>query len=474
MKYRHVLSRRTFLRGAGTVAIALPFLDEMLTDSVFAADPAPPTRVLTFFFGLGVPRAHQHIGAATPFRDHLGPLAEVADKVCFPRGIYYEKGSRTSGNHARGSLAAFVGERDAGASIDQKAFAALHGATSPTAIRSLVAGTFTRQDGNSRHVHSWVAPRVPTAQPVESPRQLFDQVFGSFMPPATSGGVDPVEAKRARYERSVLDTAMEQYRYAKSDAFGLGATSRAKLELHLERIREIERRIHDPSMDDDLPPAAAGCPPARPGDFTHPEMVEIQKRVNNEGVRMDVGRWMQLWHAMVDVYAMAVKCDVSRFGNLQFQSGGERVVLYGEHEAYGQRRSFDDRETTHEYWHGWAPGNADERLMLDHVWLLMAELTYFLKALDDPDYRDANGGTVLDNALVLAGTELGDGRRHDVEHVFHLVAGANGAIRNGAVLDVDASATELYNAGLRAVGIDDVSMDGDPDHDGAVLEDVLT
>ncbi len=157
------------------------------------------------------------------------------------------------------------------------------------------------------------------------------------------------------------------------------------------------------------------------------------------------------------------------FGNLQFQSGGERILLHGDYSAYGQTRTFDDGETTHEYWHGWANGNNDERLMRDHMWLFATEMTYYLKALDDPDYRDANGQTVLENALVMIATELGNGRTHDIEDVFHVVSQANGFFRTG-VLDVDAQATELYNAGLRAVGVMDRTMSGPSD---GVLESVI-
>ncbi|MEM9194271.1 MAG: DUF1552 domain-containing protein, partial [Myxococcota bacterium] len=347
---------------------------------------------------------------------------------------------------------------------------ALHGSMSPTPVRSLVAGTYTRQDGNSRHIHSWIGPNLPTAQPTENPQQLFEQAFGSFMPPTDPGmGVDPVAVKQARYERSILDSALEQYRYVTSDAFGLSEESKAKVSVHLERVRELERRIFDPEAP--MPMPGAGCIPMDPGTFDHPEMVEIQRTVNNEGVRMDINRWMQLWHAMVDTYVLAVQCDISRFGNLQFTSGGERIELYGDYTAYGQTRSFNDSKTTHEYWHGWSSGNGNERNMRDHMWLYMAELVYFLKALDDPAYTDPNGGTLLDNALVMAGTELGDGNPHNVEDLFTLVTKANDKIKTG-VLDVDAQATEIYNAGLRAIGVTR-SMDGASGLDGRVAESIL-
>ena len=133
--YRRVLSRRTWLRGAGSVAIGLPFLSEMRAASVFAADPPPPPRVLTFYFGLGIPSAYQQDGFATP---HLRPLERVADKVAMVRGVYYEKGSRSTGNHARGSETVFVGGHRTGASIDQRVLQTAYGGRAPTRIQSLI------------------------------------------------------------------------------------------------------------------------------------------------------------------------------------------------------------------------------------------------------------------------------------------------------------------------------------------------
>ncbi len=466
--YRRVLSRRTLLRGAGSIAIGLPFLSEMRASSVFAADPPPPPRVLTFYFGLGIPSEYQRDGFMSP---HLAPLARVADKLALVRGVYYEKGSRSTGNHARGSETVFVGGRRSGASIDQRVLQEAYGGRAPTRIQSLIAGSYSRQDGQSRHIHSWAAPGIATDAPIEDPKRLFDRTFGSLpMDPGSSGPPSETErarAREARYARSVLDTALEQYRYVTSDAFGLSDESKAKVALHVEKIRELEMNIFDPDAEMEAPPAT--CRAEDPGVFDHPEMIEIQRTTNNEGVRMDVNRWMRLWRAMVDVSVLAFQCDLCRFGNLQLTSGGERIRLYGSYEAYGQTRSYDDGETTHEYWHRLAPGPV-EALMLDHVWLYAAEMAHLFERLDDT-VVDENGGTLLDNALVMAGTELGNGRAHDVEDVFHLVAGANGRLRTG-VIDVDRQATEVYNAGLRALGLS-VSMDGDRDYAGSVASELL-
>ena len=73
-KYSKALKRRTFLRGAGTVAIALPFLDAMRTTSLYAAEPEPVARAFNVFFGLGFPTPLQGLGFDGP----MEPLSVVA------------------------------------------------------------------------------------------------------------------------------------------------------------------------------------------------------------------------------------------------------------------------------------------------------------------------------------------------------------------------------------------------------------
>jgi hypothetical protein len=75
------LDRRTFLRGAGTVAIGLPFLEEMLPRAgAVTSAAAVPNRLVTLSFGLGIPTEQADLGFAGP----LQPLEPFASKLaCF-------------------------------------------------------------------------------------------------------------------------------------------------------------------------------------------------------------------------------------------------------------------------------------------------------------------------------------------------------------------------------------------------------
>ena len=93
--------------------------------------------------------------------------------------------------------------------------------------------------------------------------------------------------------------------------------------------------------------------------------------------------------------------------------------------------------------------------MEQHTHFIMAQIAYVLEQLDDPNYLDPNGGTVLDNSFLMISTELGDGGRHDLESVFHAVGPAGGCVNVGQILDVTATDADLYNTCLTALDIDE-------------------
>ena len=81
------ISRRTLLRGLGTVGIGLPFFEEMFAGSARAATVAAggpvPVRAFNVFFGLGVPAPLQTEG----FDGVLEPLSPLADKLLIMRDV---------------------------------------------------------------------------------------------------------------------------------------------------------------------------------------------------------------------------------------------------------------------------------------------------------------------------------------------------------------------------------------------------
>jgi hypothetical protein len=87
----------------------------------------------------------------------------------------------------------------------------------------------------------------------------------------------------------------------------------------------------------------------------------------------------------------------------------------------------------------------------------MDKVAYFLAQLDDPAWLDPNGGTVLDNTLVLIGTELGTAtdKQHYVDYMTFWLAGGDGRIQSG-IFDYDGrSDVDLYSTISRAMSMGD-------------------
>lgn len=472
MKYRNVMDRRTFLRGAGTVAIALPFVDTMLAKSVWAATPNPPERLLTFFFGLGVPKEFTTGG----FSGVLDPLSPFADKLSLFRNISLNEADGGANNHFDGGGGVFVGHEPngevsaGGPSIDQVVKQQVYPNGAPTPLQTVQMGSYfrrTRDGGQSttRFVHCWRDDGSPVDLPLETPIDLFSRLFGE----TPEGGIDAGEAKRRRYRRSILDSVVKQYQYVQSDRSPFGARAKSKISDHLERIRELEQRAISEEETRDL----ACLVPDAPG--TLPLLNGQEKDIGSLGPQLQVADWERVWQLNAEIYCMGLRCDLFRFGNAMFGSAGERVRLQGDYNYNGQTyATFDDSQATHEYWHGYQPGanNTNNERLEKHIHFMMSQVGYFLAELDSQDYVEENGRTLLDNATLLISTELGNGARHDLDNVFHAVSSGNQRFHVGEVYEQQISSVDLYNTVLKGHGLDGVSM-GDQNFFDGTLDTML-
>lgn len=459
-RYRKILSRRTFLHGVGGVCIALPFLDEMRTSSVYAQAASAPVRAFNVFFGLGLPTPLQAEGYDGP----LQPLEQIRDKIAILRGVDQVRCDEAGINaHFDGAAGAFTatppdGEAKAGGpSLDQVIRRGAYPNGLPDGVLgSVLMGTYFRRSRPARYVHSWNPDGSPAALPQEDPTSLFTAIFGAA--PMNGEELTPDEQKRLRYRQSILDGVVDEYKHYTGERSNLGAASRARIADHLDRVREYEQRVFGAGPSCTLPAAPADS------DLPHGDTADP----GGDGIDITLEDLVGEWRLMCDLYAIGIQCDILRFGGITFQAAGERIRLTGRYEYDGQLiYDFDDMAErnqggslgcSHEWWHGFNANNANPQLRA-HAHLMQREVAYFLQQLDDADHLDENGGTILDNALVTISTESGDGRHNDVNRelsgVMHAITGANGRFKTGEVLDLGVEGVDLYNTLIRAHDVDD-------------------
>ena len=454
---RRSISRRTLLRGLGTVTVGLPFLEEMAVPKAAAAEAAAvPVRAFNVFFGLGIPAPLQQEG----FEGVLEPLKPLQDKLLVMRGVDHVRADEKGINaHYDGAAAAFTaappeGEAKAGgASIDQMVRRQWYpDGLPPGMVPTLVGGTFFRRSRVCRYVHSFNPDGTVAATMQEKPRDLFERVFGT-VETAGAGGDENTQ----RLRRSVLDAVVDQYKFYTGANSPLGATSKARVTEHLERIREYEQRAF--ALKGKVP----GAPEVPAGSrLLHGGAADP----GGEGIDITLEELTTEWRLMAELYALAVTTDRTRFGALTFLAAGERIRLTGDYEYDGRRVfAFDDAGQrkrsgsggcSHEWWHDFDEKKTNEQLRA-HAHLKMREVAYFLSQLDTSDALDPNGKTILENSLITISTESGDGRHNDVKRelsgVFHAITGAAGRFKTGQLLDVKAEGLDVYNTMLATMGV---------------------
>ena len=447
------------LKGLGTVAIGLPFMEEMLVSTATAvskpAAAAVTVRSFNVFFGLGVPAPLQAEG----YDGVLEPLKDLGDKLLIMLNVGQVRADGTGINaHFDGASASFTAEAPAGEaksggpSIDQVVRNHYYPDGLPSGIvPTLAAGTYFRRSRVSRYVHTYNMDGTVAATMQERPRDLFERVFGSIDLPE---GMTP---RDLHLKRSVLDSVVNQYKFLTSQRSPLGAQSKARVADHLDRVREFEQRAYshrDLNSDGPVMPS--------PSRIKHGGEADP----GGEGIDMQLDDLVREWRLMADLYALAIQTDKARFGALTFLAAGERLRMKGDYEYNGRKIfTFDDAAQhnksgsagcSHEWWHKFREEKENTELRA-HAHMKMREVAYFLKRLDEADCIEGNGRSILENSMITVSTESGDGRHSDVKRelsgVFHAITGANGRFKTGQIMDVAAEGLDVYNTMLEGMDV---------------------
>ncbi len=430
---RKSLPRRTFLSGMGT-AVALPLLDAMVPAFSSAAQvrAASPCRLAFAYVPNGmimedwIPAKKGSDFEITPI---LKPLAPYREDWMVLSGLTHNNGRALGdgpGDHARSCASYLTGVHPKktpgadihnGISVDQVA-AQLIG--QKTRFGSLELGTEEGRTAGAcdsgyscayNNSISWRSETTP--QPPEiKPRLIFERLFG-----APGSDADPIaKAKWAHYDKSILDFVQQDTLKLEGD---LGATDRRKLDEYLTGIRDIEKRI---SMAESAP--LHGVP-----------SLDLP-----EGVPVDYGEHVRL---MFDLQILAFRTDLTRITTfmLGLETSNRTYREIGVSEAH----------------HGLTHHLGDERKIanVSRINQYHAELfSYFLKQLKSTPDGD---GSLLDHSIIVYGSSLGDGNRHDHHNLPVLVAGkACGGLKpHGQHIPypVETPMTNLFLAMLDLMGV---------------------
>ncbi len=342
-------------------------------------------------------------GADFQLSPTLEPLKNVRDKILVIDGLaqhHARANGDGAGDHARNASAYLTGAQprktsgadiSVGQSIDQ---AVAERIGSKTRLPSLELGIDRGRNAGSCDSGyscayssniSWKSATTPCSKEV-NPRGAFERIFGN---PEKAADME----RRRRHRASILDFVSED---AKRLQPSLSGADRQKLDEYFSSLRDVEVRVK-----------RAGDGPKEVPELNLPEGVppELKEHV----------------HLMFDILTLAFQTDSTRVASFMLADAGSNRT-YPEVEV---------RDGHHELSHHQKDAEKMEKISrIDRY--LVERFAYFLEKLNSIQEGERS---LLDNSMILYGSAISDGNRHNHDDLpVVLAGGGGGTIRSGRVL----------------------------------------
>lgn len=381
------ISRRIFLKGAG-VSLALPFLDAMWPQRLRAAEASAPKRLVAVCTSLGIygpalfPKQTGREYESTPYLDLV---KEHRNDVTVFSGLSHPDQSGADGHSSE--MTWLTSARHPG----------LGGFRNQISLDQFVAekiGFETRfpslQLGTNNVSQSYTRSGVMI--PAETrPSVMFAKLF-------IDGSKGEVwnQMKKLQEGRSIMDTVGDE---AKRFGSRVGAADREKLDEYFTSVREMEQRLA--KAEDWVQKPKPKIEATKPQDIAE----------NND----IIGRLQLLF----ELVPLAFQTDSTRLITILVQGRGDVPPVPGV--------TIDHHNLSH---HGQDPEKIRQLELVE-----MAEFGAFAKLLGALKQKTEGGAPLLDNTMVLLGSNLGNANSHDWTNLPILLAG--GGFKHGQHLAFD-------------------------------------
>jgi len=421
---RKFLSRREVLKGAGAT-IALPLLDAMIPAATAHAQTAAVAapRLGFIYFPHGALQDEwqpKQVGRDHDYPFIIEPLKPFREYVTVVSGLR-NKGGESSSPHGiieetwLNCISPRKRDAKTGVGITVDQIAAKH-LGKDTSLPSL---ELCAEPGG---MISFRTPSQPL--PMENnPRKVFFTMFGQ-------GDTNEERVAILKSTDSLLDYVRESTQRLNRR---LDAADRARVSDYLDSVREIEQRVQkleENAQSVDLP----GAPLGPPEDFG--ELLGVQ-------FEMLALAW-QTNRTKVATMKMVEEASMRTYPNL------------GVHEAF--------HPTSH--WGGFPERVANLRLIQNYHTAVFAKFVQRLK-----DMREGNG-TVLDNSIILFGSNMANSDAHNNDPLPQLLIGRGGNIKGNQHLHYkqDTPHANILVTMLDRAGIPSTELEKFADTSGAFMD----
>jgi hypothetical protein len=435
------VSRRTMLRGIGT-AIALPWLESImpqLAQAAQAAQGGAPRRMAFFSVPDGMHMPDWRPASVGPLKalpPTLAPLEPVKSNITVFTGLALDGGFAHHdgpGDHARSAASFLTGAHPRktsgkdihnGISVDQVAADKVGNLTRFASLE--LGGEHGAQAGDCDSGYScayssnisWRTPTSPMSKEVNA-RAVFNRLFG----PADMTADDRAHrAEQNRRRKSILDFAAED---AADLRRKLDTSDGRKLDEYLFAVRQIERRLQKTE--------AAGVARLRPA------VKEPAAGFGFSSGHRDFAEHMRL---MMDMIVLAFQTDSTRIVTFMYQNEANN-------------RSYPEIGVTSGH-HELSHHHGDKEKQAKVSKINRYHVSIFAEFLQKLNKVKEGNSTLLDNSMIMYGSGISDGDRHNHDDLPILLAGRGGGtitagrhrkFSNGTPL------TNLYVAMLKRMGV---------------------
>lgn len=434
---RNVLSRRHLLKGAGSIALALPWLEAMAPDAARAQSATTAKRFIAVYQPGGtVLDQWRPSGGETDFTlsPILAPLAPVKERVLVVGGL--DMKSALGEQHQAGIVALLTGtpQSDAnsryasGPSLDQVIASVASNGKARKSLELAIRWATGKSHGNLHPINSVnfaddgkASPLPPRIDPV----QVWDTLFGSLEPS------DPdATAQMLARKQSILDFVGRRYEGLSPR---ISASDRSKVEQHLEHVRDLERSLSSIVIPTSscVAPVVVDTSDYNPTSGKNADNDGVIKDTRSDAAIPKVGKYF------MDMIVAAMACDITAVASLQ----------WSDTEAKHTFPWLQLSEHHHFYQHdgGFRP---DECAAIGRWY--SEQHAYLISQLQSVQVGE---GTLLDESVIFFGSELQNPPSHAKNNMPFLLAGNGGGLRTNRYLTYNGqSHNDLLLSILRLFG----------------------
>lgn len=402
-------SRRRFITSAG-VTITLPMLPSLLySRKTGAATCSPAKRFLAYMHPNGLHMAESipavaGSGDAWTLSNMLAPLLPVKSDIVVVTGLENQQRRRQVGDHALGCGALFTARKPTpnmqitNMSVDQAIADAQMGCRGIASVQLGTEATGGVDDFGTYYTRSisWRGTTTSNADGTKTfptgaatplgkeidPAKAFTRLFQGTDPAATSADA----AMRKALRQSVLDTVVPHGDYLRTR---LNAEDKLKVDELFTGIRSLEQEIQSTAT------TVTCTKPASPAATT-----DVQKKI-------------EIFHNLM---AIGFQCDVTRV--MSFMMGD---ALSSKNLSFIPAVASAGGAAGH---HAVSHHSGDATMVTKFKAMVVWEMqmiSAFLQKLKS--LTDVDGKPMLDNMLVVIGSEIADGNRHNHDDKMLITAG---------------------------------------------------